>query len=137
MMFGRTTPRNKPIKSLVRRNDIRAALAAGAKINDPRVQAVIGAYGAEGAANGVAVAMGKLPGSTAAQVGPGSPPMIAAADGLAPLKWFLRLPNVVQRYCRKVLYSPAAASAFASNEAEMKNRALLRSASISGLMTAS
>jgi RHS repeat-associated protein len=63
------------------RNDIRGALAAGAKINDPRVQAAIGAYGAEGAANGVAVAIGKLSGNTAAQVGPGSPPMIAAADG--------------------------------------------------------
>jgi RHS repeat-associated protein len=64
-----------------RRNDIRGALAAGAKINDPRVQAAIGAYGAEGAANGVAVAMGKLSGNTAAQVSPGSPPVLASADG--------------------------------------------------------
>lgn len=64
-----------------RRNDIRNALAAGAKISDPRVQAAIAAYGAEGNANGVAVAMGKLSGSTAAQVSPGSPPVLASADG--------------------------------------------------------
>ncbi|MEZ5355751.1 MAG: RHS repeat-associated core domain-containing protein [Bryobacteraceae bacterium] len=64
-----------------RRNDIRGALAAGAKINNAGVQSAIAAYGTEGKANGVAVAMGKLPGTTAAQVGPGSPPILASADG--------------------------------------------------------
>jgi RHS repeat-associated protein len=64
-----------------RRNDIRGALAAGAKINNAGVQAAIAAYGTEGKANGVAVAMGKLSGNTAAQVGPGNPPMLASPDG--------------------------------------------------------
>jgi RHS repeat-associated protein len=64
-----------------RRNDIRGALAAGGRINDPRVQAAIAAYGAEGKANGVAVAAGKLSGNTAAQVGPGNPPILASGDG--------------------------------------------------------
>lgn len=64
-----------------RRNDIRSALAAGGRINDPRVQAAIAAYGAEGKANGVAVAAGKLAGNTAAQVSPGNPPILASGDG--------------------------------------------------------
>ena len=64
-----------------RRNDIRNALAAGAKIKDSLVQVAIAAYGAERNANGVSVAMGKLDGDTAAQVGPGNPPLIASADG--------------------------------------------------------
>jgi len=64
-----------------RRNDIRGALAAGTKINNAGVQAAIAAYGTEGKANGVAVAMGKLSGNTAAQVGPGNPPMLSSADG--------------------------------------------------------
>ncbi len=64
-----------------RRNDIRSALTAGTNINDPRVQAAIAVYGAEGKANGVAVAAGRLPGNTAAQVGPGNPPILASADG--------------------------------------------------------
>lgn len=64
-----------------RRNDIRNALAAGAKINNPAVQAAIAAYGTEGKANGVAVAMDKLPGTTAGQVTAGNPPILASADG--------------------------------------------------------
>ena len=64
-----------------RRNDIRNALRQAQRSMIRVFRLRIAAYGAEGSANGVAVAMGKLSGKTAAQGGPGNPPMLASADG--------------------------------------------------------